>query len=93
MEQREIHFSGHVQGVGFRFTTRSVAAGYQVTGFVQNLADGRVRVVVEGEKREIDKFLTELQQRMDYFIRSHTSQTGPASGQYAEFSVAATGPG
>ena len=93
MEQREIHFAGNVQGVGFRFTTRSVAAGYDVTGFVQNLADGRVRLVVEGEKREIDEFLTELTQRMDYFIRSQTSSTGPASGRYVEFSVAPTGPG
>lgn len=93
MEQREVHFSGHVQGVGFRFTTRSVAANYQVTGFVQNLEDGRVRIVVEGQKREIDEFLTELTQRMDYFIRSQTANTGPATGKYLEFSVAPTGPG
>jgi acylphosphatase len=46
MQRREVHYSGHVQGVGFRYTTRSIARGYEVTGFVQNLEDGRVSRVV-----------------------------------------------
>ncbi len=91
MEQREIHFSGNVQGVGFRFTTHSVAGEFRVTGFVQNLEDGRVRLVVEGEKGEIDRFLQRLNERMGYFIRSQTSSTRTATGQYADFSVAPTG--
>ena len=91
MQRREIHFSGHVQGVGFRFTTESIASKYQVVGFVQNLVDGRVRLVVEGERDEIERFLKELNTRMDDFIHSQTSDTRPATGQFADFSVAPTG--
>ncbi|MGD0088020.1 MAG: acylphosphatase, partial [Verrucomicrobiota bacterium] len=37
-----IFYSGHVQGVGFRYTTKTVATGFEVTGTVRNLPDGRV---------------------------------------------------
>ena len=43
-----VHFSGHVQGVGFRQATLQVAKEYEVAGFVMNLTDGRVRLEVEG---------------------------------------------
>ena len=43
-----MYFSGHVQGVGFRYTTRSVASRFAVTGYVRNLPDGRVELVAEG---------------------------------------------
>ena len=46
-EQREIYYSGRVQGIGFRYTARSIAAGRRVTGFVRNLPDGRVHLIVE----------------------------------------------
>ena len=47
-EQREVYYSGRVQGVGFRYTVRSLASRMAVTGFVKNLPDGRVHLVVEG---------------------------------------------
>lgn len=92
MQLREVHYSGHVQGVGFRYTTRMIARGYEVTGFVQNLEDGRVRVVAEGEAAELDRFFGELEERMAHYIRGTTRDTRPATGQYADFSVAPTGP-
>ncbi|HEY8965736.1 MAG TPA: acylphosphatase [Candidatus Methylacidiphilales bacterium] len=51
------HFEGRVQGVGFRLTTTRIAAGYDVTGTVRNLDDGRVEVVAEGEEEELRAFL------------------------------------
>src|SRR5262249_24196810 len=50
-QRATVHYSGHVQGVGFRYAARSIAGKYAVTGFVQNLSDGRVRLVVEGNQR------------------------------------------
>ena len=47
-ERRVVHYSGRVQGVGFRYTVRTLATRFAVTGFVRNLADGRVQLVVEG---------------------------------------------
>lgn len=49
-------YSGWVQGVGFRYTVKSVSRGYEVTGLVRNLLDGRVELVVEGAKAELEAF-------------------------------------
>lgn len=49
-------YSGHVQGVGFRYSVKSVAAGFEVTGTVRNLPDGRVELVAEGSKGELEAF-------------------------------------
>lgn len=92
MQRREVHYSGRVQGVGFRFTTEAIASRFTVTGFVQNLTDGRVRVVAEGEAAELDQFLAALEERMAHYIHAKTCDVRPATGQYADFSVAPTGP-
>ena len=44
----QVLFSGRVQGIGFRYTVKQTALGYEVTGWVKNLADGRVELLVEG---------------------------------------------
>ena len=70
MIRARAYFSGHVQGVGFRATTRQIASQFSVTGYVKNLADGRVEAVAEGETSEVEGFLEAVQQRMDGFIRN-----------------------
>lgn len=50
-------YHGRVQGVGFRATTRHIARGYQVAGFVRNLADGTVELVAQGQPQEVRRFL------------------------------------
>jgi acylphosphatase len=51
-----IFYSGRVQGVGFRYTAKNVAMGYEVTGWVRNLPDGRVEMLAEGPKDELEAF-------------------------------------
>ena len=51
-----IYYSGKVQGVGFRYTAKNVATGYEVTGIVRNLPDGRVELLAEGLKDELEAF-------------------------------------
>jgi len=65
----EVHFSGHVQGVGFRYCALQVAKGYEVTGWVENLSDGRVRMWCEGERAEVDAFVAAVVERMHGHIR------------------------
>jgi len=48
---------GRVQGVGFRWWTRSRASELGLHGYASNLADGRVEVVAEGPKEHCDKLL------------------------------------
>ncbi len=52
--------SGNVQGVGFRHFTRKKSIDLGLTGYAENLMDGRVEVVVEGERHDLElmvKFL------------------------------------
>jgi acylphosphatase len=55
-----IYYSGHVQGVGFRYTAKTVAAGFEVTGTVRNLPDGRVELIAEGTRAELEAFRTAI---------------------------------
>ena len=53
----QVHYSGRVQGVGFRYTVKSLIPGYDVLGIIRNLPDGRVELVAEGERAELEAFL------------------------------------
>ena len=60
MVARQYFFAGRVQGVGFRYATKQLAKGFDVTGWVRNLADGRVEMQIMGDEEELDEFLEEL---------------------------------
>jgi acylphosphatase len=86
-ERRVIHFRGHVQGVGFRYTAVRIGAGFEVSGFVQNLADGRVRLVAEGNAEELNRFVDELVAQMAAYIHEVQSDTHPATGEFDDFDI------
>lgn len=86
-QRRQVTYSGNVQGVGFRYTSHSIARGYEVTGYVRNLPDGRVELLVEGSVDELDRFLGELAEQMAGHIRSVDCDRRPALGQFAEFAI------
>ena len=86
--QRQIaHFQGRVQGVGFRYTTRAIAARHAVTGYVQNLADGRVLVVCEGIPSEIDRFLAEVRAELDRYISAVEAVVDTPRNEFDEFTI------
>jgi acylphosphatase len=57
---RHVFYEGRVQGVGFRWTVKDLARGFDVTGWVKNLPDGRVELLVCGEAAEVEAFLHEI---------------------------------
>jgi acylphosphatase len=87
IERREVHFSGRVQGVGFRYTTRAIAARFEVTGFVQNLNDGRVLLVVEGDGETIGRFIDAVEAEMGRWISDARARVLPASREFSCFEV------
>jgi acylphosphatase len=87
MIRRTSHFSGNVQGVGFRYTAQDLARNFNVTGYVRNLSDGRVELVAEGDPAEIDKLLDAINQRMEGFIKNRNDSDAPATGQFKQFSI------
>lgn len=82
-----IFFTGHVQGVGFRYSTLQVAKEFEVTGFVRNLADGRVEVQAEGAAAEIDAFVEAVQDKMHGYIRKTERSRGRRTAQFAGFTI------
>jgi len=69
----QVFYEGYVQGVGFRFTVRHIAKGFDVTGWVRNLLDGRVELQVTGEEGEVRAFLDQVAQgELHSLIRKQT---------------------
>jgi acylphosphatase len=88
MRARKVHYSGTVQGVGFRYTAIRLAQRFDVSGYVRNLADGRVELVAEGPDREVEAFLAAIKDAMGGFIRQIDVAEMAASGGYRGFDVA-----
>jgi acylphosphatase len=86
-QRHTVYFKGHVQGVGFRYTTHSVARGHNVTGYVRNLPDGRVELVAEGNRHEIDAFLEAIRARLANHIRDERRDIGAATGEFTAFEI------
>lgn len=82
-----VHFTGHVQGVGFRYAVLQVAKGYEVTGFVENLSDGRVLAVAEGERSEVDAFVDAIGERMQGYIRKTDRHDSSGPRQHQGFLI------
>ncbi|MFO0964136.1 MAG: acylphosphatase [Gemmataceae bacterium] len=59
-----VHYSGHVQGVGFRYTAQRIASGFVVHGYVRNLPGGDVELWAEGDAGEVERFLDALARQM-----------------------------
>ena len=85
--QREIYYAGNVQGVGFRYTARSLAARLDVTGFVRNLPDGQVHLVIEGPPGEIAALLDAITTEMGYYIRETNETERAATGRFRSFEI------
>ena len=83
-----IFYSGQVQGIGFRYTAKAVALGFEVTGWVRNLADGRVELLAEGEKGELEAFRRAVREAgLEHFIRDEAVTWSPAQGGFRGFEI------
>ena len=76
-------FEGRVQGVGFRYTTKDIAKGFEVCGTVKNLPEGTVEMEVMGEREEVEAFLKEIAEEsaMAHHIKGmHVKNIPPLDG-------------
>ncbi len=82
-----VHFSGRVQGVGFRYNVLQVAKEFEVCGYVQNLTDGRVLLEVEGDAAEVDGLVEEIRDRMHGYVRKVERVRDRRVAQFRGFSI------
>jgi acylphosphatase len=84
----EIFYSGHVQGVGFRYTAKTVAAGFEITGTVRNLPDGRVELIAEGPRGELEAFRAALRDAgLKSFIRDEQVRWSAPRNEFRSFEI------
>jgi acylphosphatase len=88
MQRVTVLYSGRVQGVGFRVTVRQHACGYDVTGTVRNLPDGRVEVIAEGARAELKSFLEGIaESELSGFIAKQHETWSKALGNLKGFAI------
>jgi len=83
----QILFSGRVQGVGFRYTTERIASALPVRGFVRNLYDRRVEVIVTGSPISIQQLIDGLLERFGSGITGTDRQIIDAPEDFQDFEV------
>jgi acylphosphatase len=88
LTRRRVYYSGAVQGVGFRYTARSLARRHIVTGLVRNLPDGRVELIVEGEEGEVLALLAGVEDAMAGYIARADAHLEAPTGEFAAFGIA-----
>ena len=82
-------YTGRVQGVGFRYAVKSsVAAGFEVTGTIRNLSDGRVELTAEGAKAELTAFQQGIRDsEVGGLIREEEVRWEEANGEFRGFEI------
>jgi acylphosphatase len=87
-ERLHIFYSGRVQGVGFRYTAKVTAHGFEVTGLVRNLMDGLVELVAEGHRSELEAFRLAIQDsEVGRFVRQEEVNWSPAKNEFRGFEI------
>ena len=83
-----ILYSGSVQGVGFRYTVKTVATGFEVSGTVRNLSDGRVELVAQGVKAELEAFRQAIRESgLGHFIDREDLNWSEAGNGFRGFEI------
>ena len=87
VHHKSVHYSGRVQGVGFRYAALQVAKEFEVSGFVTNLDDGRVLLEAEGTPEQVEAFVAAVEERMHGFIRKAEHHAHRRAPLFSGFSI------
>lgn len=87
-QRMTVFYSGRVQGVGFRYAVKSITPGFEITGTVRNLDDGRVELIAEGEREELDAFRQAVRESgLGGLIQREDEIFGSAAGGFRGFEI------
>ena len=86
-KQVHVYFYGRVQGVGFRYTTESIARDLGVVGWVKNLKGGGVEVIAEASEDRLKEFLQRISQYFKRYIEDTQIQWQTATGEFKDFRI------
>ncbi|MFH0855735.1 MAG: acylphosphatase [Candidatus Omnitrophota bacterium] len=86
-KQAHVYYSGQVQGIGFRFAVERIAEELGALGWVSNLSDGRVELVVEANEDTLKSFLSQINNIFSRYIQDIDVSWLPATGEFKDFGV------
>ena len=86
-ERRRVLYSGTVQGVGFRWRTEYTLRGLPITGYVKNLPDGRVELVLEGSPADNLEALRRVREALGRFIANEAGEIASPTGEFRDFGI------
>ena len=84
---KHVIFLGRVQGVGFRFTARRIAGRYELAGFVRNLPNGTVEMLVQGNMNEVANCLRDIDEAFAGYLRDTQIENVPPNPRYSTFEI------
>jgi acylphosphatase len=82
-----IFFSGRVQGVGFRYTSRQVAGRYEVAGWVKNLPNGTVEMIAEGPSGQLKKYVADVSESTHGHVADMQVTKSNATGEFSAMEI------
>jgi acylphosphatase len=85
--QAHIFYSGTVQGVGFRYAVHRYASGLGLKGWVKNVPDGRVEILLEGEENKIRGLCERIDEHFDGYIRNKEIAMRPSRAALRDFRI------
>ncbi|MDD5060204.1 MAG: acylphosphatase [Candidatus Omnitrophica bacterium] len=86
-KQLHIFYSGRVQGIGFRYTVLEIASQEKVSGWVKNLKDSRVEVIIEGNQVSLDNFLKQVSSKFSNYIEDTAIEELPTGSKFKDFKI------
>ena len=87
MIQTHIFYSGTVQGVGFRYAVLNNANALGLWGWVRNLPDGRVEILIEGKKESIDTLQQHIEEHFEGYIKDKTVEILEPQNRFKDFKI------
>ncbi|MFA5059909.1 MAG: acylphosphatase [Candidatus Omnitrophota bacterium] len=88
MFQSHIVYLGTVQGVGFRYTVHRFASELDLVGWVRNLSDGSVEILVEGKKESIEELIKNIDEYFSGYIQDKKVTHREAEVHFKDFRIA-----
>ncbi len=84
---KQIVYSGRVQGVGFRFTCQRIAHRYELAGYVKNLPDRSVELMIQGHPEDVTACMADIADSFGAYIRDKKITKLPPNPAYTEFTI------
>ncbi len=87
MKELHVKFSGQVQGIGFRYQAYHMASHLKLLGWVQNLNDGRVECLIQGEEIIIDQLIEQLNKHFAGYIQNVEKTWSKPTASFDDFQI------